>query len=176
MSQDITLGDMQSGFGNWSMEGGRFDGSGVEAGRRDNGATADNTFNLQELEDPLNNLKLGDDDRSINNNAVDFDFDLNDNIDYGMDDNIFNAEREFDNGDASLDTLKDIGIVEDENMFDLDSALPETAVRRRKRLVVDQITEIPQEDLRRYVTDPSSLVNTRVGKRCKPLFLNYFIG
>ncbi|KAI7893229.1 Rec8 like protein-domain-containing protein [Mucor mucedo] len=163
MSQDITLGDMQSGFGNWPLEGGRFDGGGVEAGRRDNGATADNAFNLQELEDPLNNLKLGDDhdNRSINNNAVDFDFDLNDNIDYGMDDNMFNGDREFDNRDASLDTLKDIGIVEDENMFDLDSAMAEPAVRRRKRLVVDQITEIPQEDLRRYVNDASPLVNTR---------------
>lgn len=161
-SQNITLSDMQSGFGNWEL--GRPEAiDPIEAGRRDNGATVDSSF-MQELEDPLNNLKIGDDHRGIDNNGVDFDFDLNDGIDYGDIDNHVNANDVFNlpnDADASLDTLMQVGIVEDENTFNIE-AMSEPAVRRRKRLVVDQITEIPQEDLRRYISDSSAIVNTRV--------------
>ncbi|GAA5811155.1 hypothetical protein MFLAVUS_004585 [Mucor flavus] len=161
-SQDITLDDMQNdfSFGNWEV--GRREG--VEAGRRDNGALADNGLNLDNLEGPLKGLTLGDDNNGINNDNVDFDFDLNDNIDYGDDGMFFNNNAEFNmpsTNDADIDNLLQVGIVEDENMFDIDAAMPETAVRRRKRLVVDQITEIPQEDLRKYYTDTSSLIATR---------------
>lgn len=148
-------------FGNWEV--GRREG--VEAGRRDNGALTDNGLNSDNLEGPLKGLTLGDDNNGINNDNVDFDFDLNDNIDYGDDGMFFNNNAEFNmpsTNDADIDNLLQVGIVEDENMFDIDAAMPEAAVRRRKRLVVDQITEIPQEDLRKYYTDTSSLIATRV--------------
>ncbi|KAG2234711.1 Rec8 like protein-domain-containing protein [Thamnidium elegans] len=161
-SQDITLSDMQNdfSFGNWEV--GRREG--VEAGRRDNGALADNGINLDNLEGPLKGLTLDEDNNGIRNDNVDFDFDLNDNVDYGDDGMLFNNNIEFNmpsTNDADIENLLQVGIVEDENMFDIDSAISEPAVRRRKRLVVDQITEIPQEDLRKYYVDSSSLIATR---------------
>lgn len=169
-SQDITLNDIQNDFtfGNWEM--GRRDVEGVEAGRRDAGAMADTGINLDNLEAPLKGLSLEEDNNGIRNDNVDFDFDINDNIDYGDDGMYFNNNNEFNlpstlDADASLDNLMQVGIVEDENMFDMNATMAEPAVRRRKRLIVDQVTEIPQEDLRKAYENPSSIVMTRVKKK-----------
>ncbi|EPB90820.1 hypothetical protein HMPREF1544_02398 [Mucor circinelloides 1006PhL] len=172
-TQDITLsGQADFSFGNW--ESGR---SGVEAGRRDNEAgLADDGFDMDAIADPLKDMNLNDNNNNgIANDAVDFDFDLNDNIDYGQDYgddmNEFDFPLNNDNADASLDTLMQVGIVEDDGMFDVD-AIGSTATepaRRRKRLVVDKVTEIPLADLQRYATDVSSLVqkDTQVGNATK---------
>lgn len=172
-TQDITLsGQADFSFGNW--ESGR---TGVEAGRRDNEAgLADDGFDMDAIADPLKDMNLNDNNNNgIANDAVDFDFDLNDNIDYGQDYgddmNEFDFPLNNDNADASLDTLMQVGIVEDDGMFDVD-AIGSTATepaRRRKRLVVDKVTEIPLADLQRYATDVSSLVqkDTQVGSAIK---------
>ncbi|KAK4521723.1 ATP-dependent DNA helicase Snf21 [Mucor velutinosus] len=162
-SQDITLsGQADFSFGNW--ESGR--AGGVEAGRRDNEAgLADNGFDMDAIADPLKDMNLNDNNNNgIANDAVDFDFDLNDNIDYGQDygDNMneFDFPIDNDNADASLDTLMQVGIVEDDSMFDVDAIGSTTTepVRRRKRLVVDKVTEIPSADLKRYAADVSSII------------------
>lgn len=166
-SQDITLSGGQTSFSFGNYEVGRAGGQGVEAGRRDNEAgLADDGFDMDAIADPLKDMNLNDNNNNgIMNDAVDFDFDLNDNIDYnapdytdGMDE--FHFPQANDAADASLDTLMHVGIVEDDSMFDMEgitSAATEP-VRRRKRLVVDKITEIPEEDLRRYAADSRSIV------------------
>lgn len=172
-SQDITLsGQADFSFGNW--ESGR--AGGVEAGRRDNEAgLADNGFDMDAIADPLKDMNLNDNNNNgLANDAVDFDFDLNDNIDYGQDYgddmNEFDFPLNNDNADASLDTLMQVGIVEDDSMFDVD-AIGTTAtepVRRRKRLVVDKVTEIPSADLQRYAADVSSLIQKVSQQDSKP--------
>ncbi|KAI8637802.1 Rec8 like protein-domain-containing protein [Parasitella parasitica] len=166
-SQDITLSGGQSGFsfGNW--EAGR-NGQGVEAGRRDNEAgLADNGFDMDAIADPLKDMNLNDNNNNngLMNDAVEFDFDLNDNIDYnapnytdGMDE--FHLPLTNDTADASLDTLMQVGIVEDDGMFGMEGITSTAAepIRRRKRLVVDKVTEIPVDDLLRYAADSRSIV------------------
>ncbi|CAO3623702.1 unnamed protein product [Mucor hiemalis] len=159
-SQDITLNDTQSGFGFGNWERGVGGQDGIEVGRRDNEAGfADNAFDMDAIADPLKDMNLND-NNGMGMDAVDFDFDLNDNIDYG-DDDFGNANFDLPLNDAepSLDNLMDVGIVEDENMiFNVEEAVAEPPVRRRKRLVVDENTEIPQEDLHRYMNNSSSIV------------------
>ncbi|KAL0145655.1 double-strand-break repair protein rad21 [Mucor lusitanicus] len=174
-TQDITMsGQADFTFGNW--ESGR--AGGVEAGRRDNEAgLADNGIDMDAIADPLKDMNLNDNNNNgLANDAVDFDFDLNDNIDYGGQDygddmNDFDFPLNNDNADASLDTLMQVGIVEDDSMFDVDAIGSTTTepVRRRKRLVVDKVTEIPLDDLQRYATDVSSLIqkDTHVGSAAK---------
>jgi hypothetical protein len=80
--------------------------------------------------------------------------------------NEFNLPLVNNDADASLDTLMQVGIVEDsQNMFDMqDVTAAEPTARRRKRLVVDKVTEIPMEDLHRLINDTSSLI-TKVKKK-----------
>ncbi|CEP15178.1 hypothetical protein [Parasitella parasitica] len=181
-SQDITLsgGQTSFSFGNW--EAGR-NGQGVEAGRRDNEAgLADDGFDMDAIADPLKDMNLNDNNISNNglmNDTVDFDFDLNDNIDYNAPDytdgvDEFHLPLANDTADASLDTLMHVGIVEDESLFGMEGITSTTTepVRRRKRLVVDKVTEIPVADLRRYAADSHTLVqkasgNTNVGNTNK---------
>jgi hypothetical protein len=171
MSQDITLSDMQNGFafGNWETGrglGGAQDG--IEVGRRDNEAGfADNSFDMDAIADPLKDMNINDNNNGLGDDAVQFDFDLNDNIDYGDDEITFDPNNTFNmsndnNADASLDTLMVDGIVAvgDDDVYSISNEpVAEPTVRRRKRLVVDQITEIPQADLRRYNGDVSTIVN-----------------
>lgn len=159
-SQDITLNDTQSGFGFGNWERGVGGQDGIEVGRRDNEAGfADNAFDMDAIADPLKDMNLND-NNGMGMDAVDFDFDLNDNIDYGEDDfGNANFDLPLNDAEPSLDNLMDVGIVEDENMiFNVEEAAAEPPVRRRKRLVVDENTEIPQEDLHRYMNNSSSIV------------------
>lgn len=160
MSQDITLNDQGFSFGNWEIERG-LNNDGIEAGRRDNEAGfADNAFDMDAIADPLKDMNISDNNNGLGNDAIEFDFDVNDNIDYN-DADIYNADFNLSpvNEEPSLDTLMQVGIVEDENMlFNIDEAVAEPAIRRRRKLVVDENTEIPQEDLRRYISDTSSIV------------------
>lgn len=160
MSQDITLNNQGFSFGNWEIERG-LNNDGIEAGRRDNEAGfADNAFDMDAIADPLKDMNISDNNNGLGNDAIEFDFDVNDNIDYN-DDDIYNADFNLPpvNEEPSLDTLMQVGIVEDENMlFNIDEAVAEPAIRRRRKLVVDENTEIPQEDLRRYISDTSSIV------------------
>lgn len=164
-SQDFTLSDVQNSFsfGNFETERGVAGGQGVEVGRRDNEAGfADNEFDMDALADPLKDMNLNG-NNGLMDDGVDFDFDLNDNIDYGPDytddAHEFNLPDANHDTEASLDTLMQVGIVEDsQNMFAMQEVPTETTARRRKRLVVDKVTEIPMEDLHRLVNDTSSLI------------------
>lgn len=184
MSQDITLSDVQNSFsfGNW--ETGRGVDGGIEVGRRDNEAgLANNEFDMDTIADPLKDMNLSDNNNNngLANDNIEFDFDLNDNIDYGADEaNMYNPDAQFDlntttnisSNEASLDTLMQDGIVaEDENVFGMDHVEEnvENTVRRRKRLAIDRNTEIPQEDLRRYYEDVSSIINNGVRRRKRML-------
>lgn len=184
MSQDITLSDVQNSFsfGNW--ETGRGVDGGIEVGRRDNEAgLANNEFDMDTIADPLKDMNLSDNNNNngLANDNIEFDFDLNDNIDYGADEaNMYNPDAQFDlntttnvsSNEASLDTLMQDGIVaEDENVFGMDHVEEnvENTVRRRKRLAIDRNTEIPQEDLRRYYEDVSSIINNGVRRRKRTL-------
>jgi hypothetical protein len=165
------LSDIQNSFSFGNYETGR--GEGVEVGRRDNEAGfADNEFDMDALADPLKDMNLdGNNNNGLLDDGVNFDFDLNDNIDYDGPDytddmNEFNLPLVNNDADASLDTLMQVGIVEDsQNMFDMqDVTAAEPTARRRKRLVVDKVTEIPMEDLHRLINDTSSLI-TKVKKK-----------
>ncbi|OBZ85981.1 Double-strand-break repair protein rad21 [Choanephora cucurbitarum] len=155
MSQDITLGDLQNSFsfGNYGAERGLSDA--VEVGRRDNEAGLTETgFDMDAIADPMKEMNIN--DVGIHDDGVDFDFNLNDGFDYTATHQDDNTQFELPALPVdSLDTLMEVGIVEDNNML-MDPV--ESTVRRRKRLVVDKITEIPQEDLRRYTMDTTALV------------------
>lgn len=161
MSQDITLSDMQNSFSFGNFEIGR-GVDGVEVGRRDNeAALADATLNLDDIADPLKDMNLNDNQQNgLFNDGVDFDFDMNDNVDYGVDyadETNFPADFNMQFDESTNASLLDVGIVEDSQLaFDIS---PEPTVRRRKRLVVDKITEIPTDDLRRYTNDASAIVS-----------------
>ncbi|KAG1323776.1 hypothetical protein G6F62_009477 [Rhizopus arrhizus] len=161
-SQDITLSELQTGFSFGALEFGR--GAGgfdtTEAGRRDQAGFAETAFEPTEIAEPFKGMSL-DDATGLADNTAGFDFDLNDNLDYGADVDVheaaFNPPIE---ADASLDTLMQVGImpVDEQLIFDTES-VHEPTVRKRKRLIVDKVTEIPQEDLRRYNSNTSSIVN-----------------
>ncbi|KAI8095070.1 Rec8 like protein-domain-containing protein [Gilbertella persicaria] len=161
MSQDINLNDLSSfNFGNYDTERGL--NAGIEVGRRDNEAgLTDTGFDMDAIADPMKDMNLNDNLGGIGDDGVNFDFDLNDGADYGDD---MNAEpAQFDLPALptdSLDNLMEVGIVEDDNMFGIDELSTEPTVRRRKRLVVDKVTEISQEDLRRYTLDTSAIIST----------------
>lgn len=161
-SQDITLNDAQSGFGFGNWERGVGGQDGIEVGRRDNEAGfADNAFDMDAIADPLKDMNLND-NNGLGMDAVNFDFDVDDNIDYNNDD-LYNANFDLpalNDNEPSFDNLVDVGIVEDENMiFNVEEAVAEPPVRRRKRLVVDENTEIPQEDLKRYMNSSATIVS-----------------
>ncbi|KAI7898061.1 Rec8 like protein-domain-containing protein [Cokeromyces recurvatus] len=151
MSQDITLNDFS--FGNY--ETGRGLG-GVEVGRRDNEpGFADTAFDMDAIADPMKEMNLN--DNGLFNDTIDFDFDV---ADQDLEAPNAAAIEQF-NLPNEDDTLMQAGIVEDTQLFDMDVEQP--VVRRRKRLVVDKVTEIPQEDLRRYANDTSTIVTKETG-------------
>ncbi|KAI8375098.1 Rec8 like protein-domain-containing protein [Choanephora cucurbitarum] len=158
MSQDITLSDLQNSFsfGNYGAERGLSDA--VEVGRRDNEAGLTEGFDMDAIADPMKDMNIN--DVGIHDDGVDFDFNLNDGFDYTATHQDDNTQFELPALPVdSLDTLMEVGIVEDNSML-MDPV--ESTVRRRKRLVVDKITEIPQEDLRRYTMDTTALVTDMV--------------
>ncbi|KAI8988965.1 Rec8 like protein-domain-containing protein [Pilobolus umbonatus] len=163
-SDNITFDDMNNSFsfGQWNTEQGV--NSGVEAGRRDvDPGFADNEFSMDLIEEPLKDMNLND---GHGDDIVDFDFDLNDNVDYTLNDMLDdNRSFDFDGSDqmeASLDTLMHAGLMpvddSEQLLFDTEP-VNTTTVRKRKILVVDKVTEIPNEELRRYMDDTSSIVN-----------------
>ncbi|KAI8968055.1 Rec8 like protein-domain-containing protein [Mycotypha africana] len=166
-SQNNTLTDVQNSFsfGNWI--------SGPEAGRRDTEALEENFLEAngldQMIEGPLKELNLADNnniENGLNDNNINFDFD-DDNIDYDLPDitdegvtfdmNRFNAMTGETAETTAMSSLGDIGIVEDD-VFDTDSIMAEPAPRKRRLLIVDNETEIPAEDLTRYIADASSII------------------
>ncbi|KAI9469642.1 MAG: Rec8 like protein-domain-containing protein [Benjaminiella poitrasii] len=153
MSQDITLNDFS--FGNYEV--GRADG--VELGRRDNElGFADTAFDMDAIADPMKDMNLN--DNGLFNDVVDFDFDVTDGNDFEAPNAAAIDQFDLPNVD---DTLTQAGIVEDSQMFEMDITEQQQSVRRRKRLIVDKITEIPQEDLRRYANDTSTIVTKETG-------------
>ncbi|CEJ00030.1 Putative Sister chromatid cohesion complex Cohesin, subunit RAD21/SCC1 [Rhizopus microsporus] len=161
-SQDITLSGFEGGFFTDVEMGLRFDPT-TEGGRRDQPGLADTAFEPAEISEPLKRMTL-DDQTGLADNTADFGFDINDNLNYdiGADfhDTRFDLPSTQDVAEASLDTLMQVGImpVDEQMVFDTE-IVQEPATRKRKRLVVDKVTEIPQEDLRRYTSDTSSIVN-----------------
>ncbi|KAG1465741.1 hypothetical protein G6F56_004825 [Rhizopus delemar] len=162
-SQDITLSELQNNFSFGDLEFGRSGGDNnftTEAGRRDQAGFAETAFEPGEISEPFKGMSL-DDTTGLADNMTGFDFDVNDNLDYGIDFNEggYNPQA-LEGADASLDTLMQVGImpVEDQDMFDTES-MQESVVRKRKRLAVDKITEIPQEDLREFNRDTSAIVS-----------------
>jgi hypothetical protein len=166
------MSDIQTSFtfGNYETERGLAGGEGVEVGRRENEpGFADNEFDMDVLAEPLKDMNLNE-ANALMDDGVNFDFDLNDNIDYGGPDytedvNEFNLPLAGAEAEASLDTLMQVGIVEDpQSMFAMQDITAESTARRRKRLVIDKVTEIPMEDLHRLINDASPLV-TRVSQQ-----------
>jgi hypothetical protein len=161
-SQDITLSDIQQSFsfGDWEAmgteQGLRLEQGGVEMGRRENEPGYDETsFTLDNL-DPLKDMNINDDDGG---GGIDFDFDLGDGNDDMRFDN--NDNNEFEMGDTSInesqiDTLMQIGIMPVVYVFDIQEP---QSTPRRKKLVVDKVTEIPHDDLRKYMENPSLLTD-----------------
>jgi hypothetical protein len=118
---------------------------------------------MDAIADPLKDMNISDNNNGLGIDDIAFDFDVNDEIDYN--DDVYNEEfdlQQTNNNNDSLDTLMQVGIVgiddADNEMFNIDGMDTEPAVRRRRKLVVDENTEIPQQDLRRYISDTSSIV------------------
>ncbi|KAI9274162.1 Rec8 like protein-domain-containing protein [Sporodiniella umbellata] len=164
-SQDMTLGEYQNNFSFGDLEFGRTsDNFATEAGRRDQAGFSETAFEPTEISEPFKGMSL-DDPTGLSDNMTGFDFDVNDNLNYGVD---FDLEGRFNQqsldaaDNVSLDTLMQVGIMpaEDQDMLDTESL--QEPIRKRKRLVVDKVTEIPQEDLRKYNRDTSSIVSQDV--------------
>ena len=158
-SQDITLNDMQGGFsfGNYELGRGQ---DGIEVGRRDNEAGfLDNEFDMDAIADPLKDMNINEADNGLAMDNIEFDFDMADNIDYN-DDDIYNHNFDLPTIANEEAPLVDVGIVQDDSAaFDMENMVTEPTPRRRRKLIVDENTEIPQADLYRYINDTSSIVS-----------------
>ncbi|KAL0080253.1 Rec8 like protein-domain-containing protein [Phycomyces blakesleeanus] len=185
-SQDITLTDVQDGLmsGSWGfdmIEQRRrdmltdterpFDFSNntffdIEGGRRDAVQTGEfsDFFGMQDIEEPMNKMGLEDNVQPVldNNDSVDFDFDLGDdemntrpqtNNEFAFPDDqndALNRQRE-------TSEMTDAPFLETLTQTDV-PAIQEPA-RRRRRLVVDKVTEIPHDELKQYMQDTSTIID-----------------
>ncbi|CAO3591147.1 unnamed protein product [Absidia cylindrospora] len=157
----------------------------IEMGRRDNeAALLDRSFSAELNDGSLNKLQQlqindnNDDALSMNqDDGFDFDFDFggdddglgNNNNNNGMDrDQTPLSEFHLpSHADDNMDSLMQAGIVpvsqDDEIIFGMDeedtSVQQNRPARRRRRLVVDKVTEIPNEELKRYMIDTSAIVD-----------------
>ncbi|KAF7722536.1 Double-strand-break repair protein rad21 [Apophysomyces ossiformis] len=196
MSQDITLNDMSFVNNSWAfddidqgrhlLEGEQGGGIGAdvlgldfsdrEQGVRDTDMLAERSFTMDEIGEPLKDMQLGDNERQQANTKDDtFQFDddfLDYDFDFGeMDQRPPQQETGIDlntssDMDGSLSVLMESGITRD---LDIETAAEATPVRRRRRLIVDKVTEIPHEDIRQRMNDTSTIVsmdaNVRKSKR-----------
>ncbi|KAI7881451.1 hypothetical protein K492DRAFT_186895 [Lichtheimia hyalospora FSU 10163] len=187
-SQDITLSDISFG---WDMhnptaeqhdvETGRLVGDGdfhgVEQGRRDNEAMLDQGMDtsIGDIENPLAKGHYDD------GNMLDFD-----DFDFGNDDfgDIAPPEDDHPGAAAAEETFPALsqtsemdssliqsGLIRDDDdmaMFDapeMNDTVDTQPPRRRRRLVVDRVTEIPHEQLRKYAKDASAIVDRSANDR-----------
>lgn len=167
--QDVETGRLAAGGGDIDLH------DGVEQGRRDNEAMLDRGMDtsIGDIENPLAKGHYDD------GNMLDFD-----DFDFGNDDFGDIAPPEDDNaagaGAAAAEetfaalsqtsemdsSLIQSGLIRDDDdmaMFDApemnESTETQQPRRRRRRLVVDRVTEIPHEQLRKYATDASTIVD-----------------
>ncbi|KAG0169467.1 sister chromatid cohesion protein 1 [Apophysomyces sp. BC1034] len=182
MSQDITLNDMSFGDNSWAFDGidqGRHllegeQGGGIgadvlgldfsdrEQGVRDTDMLGDRSFTMEEIGEPLKDMQLEDSEKQANrndNNAFHFDDDFLDyDFDFGEADQRLPQQEHHTatDMDGTLSTLMESGITRD---LDAEAAMTASPVRRRRRLVVDKVTEIPHEEIRQRMNDTSTIVD-----------------
>ncbi|KAI7863262.1 Rec8 like protein-domain-containing protein [Spinellus fusiger] len=160
-TNDITLANAQEGLNNsWafdSMEQSRLQqvdgldfeltmGGDTEAGRRDAGLMEEISFQLDE---PMNKMRL--EDMPANDDFFDIDFDVEDNEPRMLDDTFLQPD--------TMLRQDILGMEEEPFLGALTQTQVQEPVRRRHRLVVDKITEIPHETLKSLMHNTSSIVD-----------------
>ncbi|KAI8371434.1 Rec8 like protein-domain-containing protein [Radiomyces spectabilis] len=143
----------------------------IEQGRRDTGPElVDQAFTMDDIDEPLNKMRIDD-----TNDVLDFDFDFEDTAE-ARDEHAANQPERAVEFDTNLNTLMQSGIMPDTAAMDLstqqlDFVLPDEhatvqePTRRRRKLVVDKVTEIPHTDLRRNISDTSAITDRTADTR-----------
>ncbi|KAI9018002.1 Rec8 like protein-domain-containing protein [Phycomyces nitens] len=185
LSQDITLTDAQDGLmsGSWGfdmIEQRRRDMLGdterpfdfsnntffdIETGRRDAVQTGEfsDFFGMQDIEGPMNKMGLEDNAKAAldNNDSVDFDFDLGDdemnNRPQANNEFAFDLQNDLLNRQRETSEMTDAPFLEALTQTGVPAA--QEPARRRRRLVVDKVTEIPHDELKQYMQDTSSIID-----------------
>ncbi|KAI9319462.1 Rec8 like protein-domain-containing protein [Dichotomocladium elegans] len=144
-----------------------FDMESVEQGRRDaEGALDAMNTDIGEIDNPLAKGRYED-----KNNMLDFDdFEFDDDFGHIAQPNAMEEEFQAPQSPDMVSSLNQSGLMRDEDFAMFDTAQLEAVQpprRRRRRLVVDLVTEIPHDQLRQNVQDTSSIVdlNANIRKR-----------